>query len=84
MGFHEGRHLPDHGEGGTGFDRGRELARADEIFLTSTAGGIMPVTLLDGQAVGEGKPGPITRRLHDVYWRRQEEGWLCRTIAYES
>ena len=30
---------------------------ADEAFITSTAGGVMPVTRFDGQLVGDGKPG---------------------------
>ena len=61
-----------------------ELAQADEIFLTSTAGGIMPITTLDGSPVAGGKPGPITRRLHDLYWQRQEEGWLATPVPYED
>lgn len=44
------------------------LYRADEIFLTSTAGGIMPVTTVDGRMIGDGLPGPITRLIHDRYW----------------
>lgn len=61
-----------------------ELAQADEIFLTSTAGGIMPITTLDGSPVACGKPGPITRRIHDLYWQRQEEGWLATPVPYED
>ncbi len=45
-----------------------ELGAADEIFVTSTAGGVMPVTSLDGVAVGDGRPGPVTARLIDAYW----------------
>lgn len=44
------------------------LTRADEIFITSTAGGVMPVTQLDGQALGDGRPGPITMKLRQAYW----------------
>lgn len=44
------------------------LAQASEIFMSSTAGGIMPVTRLDGRAVGDGKPGPWTMELHAAYW----------------
>ena len=40
---------------------------ADEMFLTSTAGGIMPVTSIDGRAVGAGLPGPTARRLMAAY-----------------
>jgi branched-chain amino acid aminotransferase len=45
-----------------------ELYRADELFLTSTAGGVMPVTTLDGRPVGDGRPGPVTTRIRDRYW----------------
>ena len=44
------------------------LYRAAELFLTSTAGGVMPVTTLDGQPVGDGRPGPVTTALRDAYW----------------
>jgi branched-chain amino acid aminotransferase len=44
-----------------------ELARADELFLTSSIRGVMPVTKLDGVAVGDGTAGPVTRRVIDVY-----------------
>jgi len=36
---------------------------ADECFLTGTAAEVIPVTSLDGRAIGAGKPGPITRDL---------------------
>ena len=41
---------------------------ADEVFATSTAGGIMPVTRLNQLPVGNGEPGFITRELMDAYW----------------
>ena len=41
---------------------------ADEIFATSTAGGIMPVTQLNNRPVGHGEPGPVTRQLIEDYW----------------
>ena len=40
---------------------------ADEIFLTSTAGGLIPVVELDGRRIGDGKPGPIYRKLAEAY-----------------
>ncbi len=61
-----------------------ELRDADEIFITSTAGGIMPVTVIDGRNVGAGKPGPLTGRIHDLYWRRHEDGRLCKAVDYEK
>jgi branched-chain amino acid aminotransferase len=42
---------------------------ADECFLTGTAAEIIPVVKCDGREIGPGKPGPITRRLHEAYHR---------------
>ncbi len=41
--------------------------RADEIFLTNTGIGILPVITLDGNTIGKGTPGPITRRIYSSY-----------------
>jgi len=38
------------------------LRRADECFLTGTAAEVIPVTQVDGQKVGEGEVGPVTRQ----------------------
>jgi branched-chain amino acid aminotransferase len=46
-----------------------EVRAADEIFITSTAGGVMPVSRLDGRAVGSGGIGTVTARLIEVYWQ---------------
>ena len=43
------------------------LESADEMFLTGSVKHLMPVTCLDGKAVGDGKPGPITRSLICLY-----------------
>jgi branched-chain amino acid aminotransferase len=40
---------------------------ADEIFLTSTAGGLLPVTELDGRRIGDGTPGPLFKILAEDY-----------------
>jgi branched-chain amino acid aminotransferase len=36
---------------------------ADEVFLTGTGAEVIPVVRVDDRAIGEGKPGPVTRRL---------------------
>jgi D-alanine transaminase len=41
-----------------------ELRGADEIWLSSAAREILPVTVLDGAPVGSGQPGPVWRRLY--------------------
>jgi branched-chain amino acid aminotransferase len=40
-----------------------DLYIADEMFVTGTGAEVMPVTRIDGRAVGDGQVGPITRRL---------------------
>jgi branched-chain amino acid aminotransferase len=56
------------------------LRGADEAFLSSTAGGIMPVTRVDGRPLGAGKPGPLTARLRELYWEKREAGWLGTAV----
>jgi branched-chain amino acid aminotransferase len=58
------------------------LRGADEIFITSTAGGIMPVTQVDGAPIGDGKPGPLTARLTALYWQKHEDpAWTTPVAA---
>lgn len=43
------------------------LKRADEVFMCSTGNGIVSVTHVDSAPVGNGRPGPVTRRLRSLY-----------------
>ena len=45
----------------------RELLAAEEVFLTGSGLGVCPVTRIERHAVGDGKPGPLTRRIMDAY-----------------
>jgi branched-chain amino acid aminotransferase len=64
-----------------------ELYGADEVFFTGTAAGVVFVQSVDRRIVGDGKIGPITKRLADYYERivRGKEpkyaNWLTRTYA---
>jgi branched-chain amino acid aminotransferase len=64
-----------------------ELYGADEVFFTGTAAGVVYVQSVDRRVVGDGKIGPITKRLADFYERivRGKESkyssWLTRTYA---
>ncbi|HJH32045.1 MAG TPA: branched-chain-amino-acid transaminase [Methanosarcinaceae archaeon] len=40
-----------------------DLYTADEIFVTGTAAESAPVTKVDGRVIGDGKPGPITKKM---------------------
>lgn len=50
------------------------LANADEIFFSDTIGGVIPVTTLDRQPVGDGKPGKVSQRLAAGYNKVLDEG----------
>lgn len=45
-----------------------ELRGAREVFLSSSGGGVLPVTRVDGRTIGDGSPGPTTRQLLETYW----------------
>lgn len=45
----------------------QEALAADEAFLTSSSAFILPVTTIDGQKVGSGRPGPVTQQLRQIY-----------------
>jgi branched-chain amino acid aminotransferase len=44
-----------------------DLRGAGEVFITSATRAVLPVTSIDGQPVGAGVPGPVTRRLMALY-----------------
>ena len=53
-----------------------QLKNAKELFATSTAGGIMPITKVNGELIGDGKVGGHTRKLHEIYWaKHKDSGW---------
>ncbi len=51
-----------------------DLYNADEMFLSSTAGGIFAVSELDGRIIGSGKTGPVTKEMRDAYLALLESG----------
>jgi branched-chain amino acid aminotransferase len=61
-----------------------ELRQADEVFLSTSGGGVLPVTRIDGQTLGDGRPGPITRRLVATYWAWHADPALSRPIDYAA
>jgi branched-chain amino acid aminotransferase len=44
-----------------------DVFTADEFFLTGTAAEIIPVVKCDGRPIGTGKPGPVTKRLREMF-----------------
>ncbi|MEE8210711.1 MAG: aminotransferase class IV [Acidiferrobacterales bacterium] len=59
-----------------------ELRSAEEVFLSSTAGGIMPVARIDGHAAAGGAPGPVTRQIKDRYWALHDDPAYTTPIKY--
>ncbi|MEO5971622.1 MAG: aminotransferase class IV [Bdellovibrionia bacterium] len=45
------------------------LYAADEVFLTSSIKEVFPITQIDDKKIGDGRPGPFTRKFHDHYRR---------------
>lgn len=43
------------------------LGQLSELFLTGTTSEILPIVSVDGEPVGAGQPGPVTRRLQEAY-----------------
>jgi branched-chain amino acid aminotransferase len=60
-----------------------ELRASDEVFITSTAGGILPVTRIDQAPVADGHPGPVTTRIKNRYWAWNEAGPEGTPIGYD-
>ncbi len=44
-----------------------DLFVADEVFLTGTGAEIIPAVEIDGRPIGDGRPGPVTRRMMEAY-----------------
>ena len=62
-----------------------QLAQARECFITSVSREVLPVVRIDGVAIGEGAPGPVTRRNHPaVRGRGRERGRAAVLDAHIS
>ncbi|MFZ3071942.1 MAG: branched-chain amino acid transaminase [Thermodesulfobacteriota bacterium] len=61
-----------------------ELYIADEAFFTGTAAEITPIRELDDRMIGEGKPGPVTKKIQDTFFdivkgrNKNYSNWLWR------
>ena len=60
------------------------LYLCDELFMCGTAAEITPIRSVDGRQVGAGKPGPVTRRMQELFFglfngsTEDKRGWLER------
>ncbi|HUQ26185.1 MAG TPA: D-amino acid aminotransferase [Burkholderiales bacterium] len=44
-----------------------EVRSADEIWVTSSSKEVLAIVALDGRTIGDGKPGPVFRRMYELY-----------------
>ena len=58
-----------------------DLTSAEEAFLSSSAGGIVPVSTVDGKPLCQGA-GPVSTRVHNLYWTKRWAGWHGVPVDY--
>lgn len=61
-----------------------ELRAAREVFLSTSGGGVLPVTRVDGAPVGEGQVGPVVRQLSQTYWDWHRDPRYSRPVDYRG
>ncbi|WP_046865950.1 branched-chain amino acid--2-keto-4-methylthiobutyrate aminotransferase [Microvirga massiliensis] len=64
--------------------RRSDLLEADEMFCATTAGGVMPVSRIDGHIMSNDGPGPISMLLKEFYWAQHDAGWHMTPLDYEN
>jgi branched-chain amino acid aminotransferase len=61
-----------------------ELRGAREVFLSTSGGGVLPVTRVDGRPVGDGAVGPVVRQLVQTYWHWHRDPRYSQPVKYEA
>lgn len=59
-----------------------DLKTADEVFVTSTAGGVMPVTKINNFPIGNSLIGPLTKRITEGYWQMHDDEQHRVAVSY--
>lgn len=59
------------------------LREADEVFLTSSGGGVLPIARIDGQRLPS-FPGPVTTRIYEGYWAMHNETAFNDPVDYSA
>ncbi|HZV62370.1 MAG TPA: D-amino acid aminotransferase [Methylophilaceae bacterium] len=55
------------------------IRAADELWTTSSAREILPITTLDGKPIAGGKPGPVFKRMYEIYQNYKQD--VMRTVG---
>ena len=59
-----------------------ELINAGEVFITSSAGGIIPITEINNKNVNDGQSGKLTQKIKTTYWQLHQENKYTLAIDY--
>ena len=57
-----------------------EFINSDEAFATSTAGGIIPITKINGKKINNGKIGKVTSILKNLYWEKHTDPQWSQSV----
>ena len=57
-----------------------EFINSDEAFATSTAGGIIPITKINGKKINNGKIGKVTSQLKNLYWEKHTDPQWSQSV----
>ena len=60
-----------------------ELLKADEVFISSSAGGVIPLVKVNKTTYSYGKTGPITKKIRARYWEWVELPNFSTPISYD-
>ena len=58
-----------------------DLKSADEVFISTSGGGIFPVTRVSNHPIGNGAPGLTSCHLRDLYWEKRALGWHATPVS---
>ena len=61
-----------------------EFLQADEVFISSSGGGVIPIVNVNGTIYANGTCGPITQKLHSTYWAWTKERQYRTEIDYQN
>jgi branched-chain amino acid aminotransferase len=59
-----------------------ELMDADEVFVTTTGGGVVSVSRINGHVFSNDAPGELTKQLRDTYWKWHNDPSMSEAINY--
>ena len=62
----------------------QKLLDADELFATTTGGGIVPITRVNQHTFSNDVAGELTLSLKDTYWQWHNDGSMSETIDYKT